>query len=266
MKRILSLILSLTIILALVITVHAITASNPEITISDAEVTLYDADKTVTIVLDTPECYGIEGVWSVSAAGSANSIELTDIDTAFTVVTGEDKLNISTGQVLWNDLTFENPQSGDDLLIATYSIPAGTPNGSYTVTFTCDVFTGADWEPFDTDIVYTATIVVTNHVCSDSATDRDHLCDDSLCGKQVGDHNFVGGDCNCGEGLRGDLNLDGIVDLDDLTLLARHVAGIEEATDAATIRNADVNKDGVIDAEDLTLHARYITKVISDWE
>jgi len=64
----------------------------------------------------------------------------------------------------------------------------------------------------------------------------------------------------------GDLDLDGDVDAEDLTILARHVAGIELLTDAARLVDADVNKDGDIDAEDLTKHARYVAEIITDWD
>ena len=63
----------------------------------------------------------------------------------------------------------------------------------------------------------------------------------------------------------GDLDLDGDVDANDLTLLARHVGGIEVVTDPSILRNADVDGDGDIDASDLTVHARYVGGIIADW-
>ena len=61
------------------------------------------------------------------------------------------------------------------------------------------------------------------------------------------------------------MDLDGDVDAQDLTMLARHVAGIEQVASQA-LGNADVNNDGDIDANDLTMHARYIAGIITDWE
>lgn len=64
--------------------------------------------------------------------------------------------------------------------------------------------------------------------------------------------------------LLGDLNLDGKVNSDDLTALARHVAGIETVNGQALI-NADVNGDGEVNSDDLTMHARYVAGIITDW-
>lgn len=66
-------------------------------------------------------------------------------------------------------------------------------------------------------------------------------------------------------GMKGDLNLDDQVDAEDLTLLARHVAGISLLTGQA-LDNCDVNSDGIVDANDLTMHARYVAGIIADWE
>lgn len=66
-------------------------------------------------------------------------------------------------------------------------------------------------------------------------------------------------------GLKGDLNGDGNVDSDDLTLLARHVGGIELVS-GQNLENADVNGDGVVNSDDLTVHARYVGGIIKDWD
>ena len=133
---------------------------------------------------------------------------------------------------------------------------------------------------------------------SDVTTDADHKCDvcekDNVtehkhntygsdetqhwsicdCGQQVGEkvnHDFTNGDCICGTekpaatGLKGDLNGDGEVNSADLTLLARHVGGIEYITDSALLANADVNGDGEVNSADLTKHARYVGGIITDW-
>ena len=65
--------------------------------------------------------------------------------------------------------------------------------------------------------------------------------------------------------MLGDLDLDGDVDSDDLTLLARQVAGIEHMTGDA-LRNCDVNADNEVNSDDLTLHARYVAGIIHSWD
>lgn len=65
--------------------------------------------------------------------------------------------------------------------------------------------------------------------------------------------------------VMGDLDLDNDVDAYDLTMLARHVGGIELVTGQA-LMNADVDGSGDVDAYDLTRHARYVGGIITDWD
>ena len=64
------------------------------------------------------------------------------------------------------------------------------------------------------------------------------------------------------DGLKGDVDLDGIVGPTDLTTLARHVAEIEFVTDATALENAEVTGDDVIGPDDLTKLARYVAEII----
>lgn len=59
----------------------------------------------------------------------------------------------------------------------------------------------------------------------------------------------------------GDVNRDGYVDSEDLTVLARHVAKIEEL-DYWYLSYGDVNEDGYVDSADLTMLAMYVAKII----
>ena len=61
-------------------------------------------------------------------------------------------------------------------------------------------------------------------------------------------------------GLLGDVNLDGDIDSQDLTALARHIAKIEYISDQALV-NADISKDGSVSSDDLTKLARHIAKI-----
>lgn len=60
---------------------------------------------------------------------------------------------------------------------------------------------------------------------------------------------------------KGDANLDGEVNADDLTALARHVARIETLTDSQALLNAEVTGDTDLTADDLTKLARYVARI-----
>lgn len=66
-------------------------------------------------------------------------------------------------------------------------------------------------------------------------------------------------------GIKGDVNGDGEVDTDDLTALARIVAGIDSVSDSHK-GAADVTGDGSVDTDDLTKMARYMAGIISSFE
>lgn len=68
-----------------------------------------------------------------------------------------------------------------------------------------------------------------------------------------------------GTGCLGDLNGDGTVNSDDLTLLARHVARID-TLEGTFLQNADVDGSGSVDAQDLTKMARYVARIITSWD
>ena len=80
-------------------------------------------------------------------------------------------------------------------------------------------------------------------------------------------HTYKNGKCVCGAdepvvGLKGDVNLDGDVDINDLVALAKHVGEVEAIEDDTAIYNADVNNDDEIDINDLVKLAQYVGEVI----
>ena len=60
----------------------------------------------------------------------------------------------------------------------------------------------------------------------------------------------------------GDLNRDGKVNSEDVTILARHVGEIEYLADDLIIRG-DLDGDGDVDATDMTIIAQYVAKIIT---
>lgn len=61
--------------------------------------------------------------------------------------------------------------------------------------------------------------------------------------------------------MKGDVNVDGEIDANDLTALARHIAGIEILTNPVALDNADIDSNNDISAEDLTKLARHIAGI-----
>lgn len=66
------------------------------------------------------------------------------------------------------------------------------------------------------------------------------------------------------EPILGDVNGDQIVDAQDLTGLAKHLAKIKSIESRQLLRNCDVNLDGNINSEDLTKMAKYVAKIIPE--
>lgn len=336
----------LLVISMLAISVNAVVTDKPqsEITIAAPEqVTLYGDSATVTVTLTMPTCYAIEGQWTA-----------TDGLSMATLVADNGATLSKDGVVVWADVAgedqnnwFKNPMGK---MTATYTIPANATAGEYTVAFTCTVFAGGkqitagEVEVWEGTFVYSKTIQVVQHECSDKTTDTDHICDDENCAKPYGDHSYTSVvteptcedqgyttyTCNCGDsyvdtyvdpknhdwqvkdytvtadthianyvcandathtksdeavahtydqegdkcvcgaekpaatGLKGDVNLDGVVNMSDFTKLAQHIGEVDTITDPVALANADVTGDGVVNMSDFTKLAQYIGEVIED--
>lgn len=191
------------------------------------------------------------------------------------------------------------------IVTATYQVAADAPAGDYVIHFTKTVYAGlTDVDETEETLSITVKVqhtcvagetyaydanyhwqecavchaVIGNKVLHTASTyksaENGHIgvC---VCGSEsaVQAHDFTYGDCVCGEkkpvepvtGLKGDVNLDGLVNSADLTVLARHVGGIEPITNATALANADVNGDSEINSADLTKHARFVGGIITDW-
>lgn len=68
-----------------------------------------------------------------------------------------------------------------------------------------------------------------------------------------------------GPAVRGDVNFDGCIDANDLTLLARYVSKIEKADDEQLIKASDLDGSGSVDANDFTILARYVACIITEF-
>ena len=64
----------------------------------------------------------------------------------------------------------------------------------------------------------------------------------------------------------GDVSNDGIINLDDVVTLLRHVSKAAELTDHAVLAASDVTKDGKINLDDVVKLLRYVSKAIPDLE
>lgn len=99
-------------------------------------------------------------------------------------------------------------------------------------------------------------------------------------------HDFTNGDCVCGAkddetsedpidpdptdpdpsepvtGLKGDVDLDGDVDMDDVVALMRHTLQAEVLTDAVALANGEVTNDDSLDMNDVVKLMQYVLKAI----
>ena len=63
----------------------------------------------------------------------------------------------------------------------------------------------------------------------------------------------------------GDIDMDGDIDNDDLTMLQLHVAGTSVLTDSEQLARADVNGDGTITVSDRLTLAQYVNGMIDSF-
>lgn len=244
------------------------------------ELTGEATEATVSIYSDSQmSLYGFEGYWSITEDSSAQYFTLKSISSEVDDITfnGYNFADVETGQVIWVDdegidsATPTNIAAGSKFLTATYDVADDTPEGTYTVSFTFHVFADETLVPDETETTFNATIKVTHekgYVDNGDGT-HDYVCD--VCGVEKDNeaHTYEDGKCVCGAeepavvtGLKGDVDLDEDVDVDDLTYLAEHVAKIITITNEKSLANAEVTGDGEVSIDDLTKLAEYVAKII----
>ena len=252
---------------------------------------------TVTVNLVAAQelyLFMLEGTY-VAPAG----FTLTGVTSAVLPNFGTGNNYVNGGAVGYVDYTV-NPNkhaayaAGTVLMTATYTVAEGTAAGDYTFAFNCTAFLEFADEPF----MGSQDIEAEVHLCKDE--DVDHKCDSckedltqhrwkldhyedkgdgnhiihSVCldnaahtKTQIEAHNFTNGACVCGvtkpapAGLKGDVNLDGEVDMLDFSALARHVGEVEYIADSQALSNADINRDGTVDMSDFSALARHVGEV-----
>ena len=90
-------------------------------------------------------------------------------------------------------------------------------------------------------------------------------------------HDYTNGNCACGAekpadpdpeepkpGLKGDVDLNGVVDMSDFVALAKHIGEVEFITNSVAMKNADVTDDDVVDMNDFTKLAQFIGEIIDE--
>ena len=235
---------------------------------SAATLHVSDQPQTVTVTIDASSAlsvYGTQGVVVVTG-----DLEYT---IEHFVPLNEADVNYKDGTFAWFDAEVEAQTISKTLLTITVTIPANK-TGSFMIGLSDLLYvTGFDEEAGDvaevskTDI-YT-TLTISDHAHKAYGKDADNHWSVCACGEVVPNttkpHDFTSGDCACGAekpaeptGLKGDVNGDGSIDMEDFTLIARHVGELEFITDSTAFSNADVNDDGEVDMEDFTLVARHV--------
>lgn len=102
-----------------------------------------------------------------------------------------------------------------------------------------------------------------NYVC---ANDAEHVKAETV------EHTFIEGACVCGaseiasDALLGDVNLDGVVDMEDVVSLMRHALQAEIITDSAALANGEVTNDAALDMNDVVKLMQYVLKAIDSLE
>lgn len=229
------------------------------------------ADKTITMTAKINEEVSMDAF--TAQVTVPEGWEITGIANS-KLNSAEFDFNLANGKILWYAIEGENI-SNDLLAEVTVKVPADAKAGQYQIKFEIiDISRdfGMPWEngkalTVDVTVVDHAeeTVTYTNNGDTHSAT-YDYCGADYVTNES---HTYVDGACICGAvepvtptGLKGDVDLDGDVDLADLVLTAKHIGEVDEITNTQSYANADINGDGEIALDDLVKIAQYIGEVI----
>lgn len=241
--------------------------------------------QTVTIQMIVKEpltCYALQGAWDI--ADSTGNITLTG-DVVLNASLPADPNNYAYGaaaggEMMWVNGHINSPVTlpqGYVFMTATYTVAANTPSGMYKIGFAKTVYAGTDAEPDETSETLEIVIEVVGHTCTFAKYEFDEdshwqVCE---CGKMIDntdwDHDFTNGDCVCGAkkpatGLKGDVNLDGEITMEDAVALLRHVLNDLIITDATALSNGEVTGDTSLTMEDAVKIMRYALHDITSWD
>jgi len=256
---------------------------------SAAGITLEDGDK-ILVVHSADSKPGTYANWMSKVAAMAvkpgDIIEISSDNSTATVLEPTDVHTFVPGEYTWTEDYDVCSVVGTCSCGLTADANTTDITSEETVTGTCMTHSEVTYTAVFTESwAEDQTMTVTGENDSDNHeseeftyTDNDdgathtkaHKCCEAVVDEEEA-HVYIDGKCVCGaeeaatEGLKGDLDLDGDVDAEDLTLLARHVGGIEKLSGQA-LKNADVDGNGDVDASDLTLHARYVGGIITSWD
>lgn len=238
----------------------------------DASVTLDGENPgTVTVAVFATEAmsvYGIEGVWDTTEQEGSNKLTLSKIESDIITFDGMNYADASSGKVLWTDDTFSNPavlENETKLLTATYTVPADTPEGTYTVRFLSQVFTADDYNPDETAKYFTATITVTTDTTVDTETDSEidtNTESDTETDSEINTDTDT--DTDKSNIMLGDVTGDGQVKMNDVVMIQKAIAKLIELTDEQTLA-ADVNRDGKVTMADVVTIQKFIAKLITEF-
>ena len=228
-KKIISLLISMVLCALLPTFVWAVDSDGIEYsaTIETPEITVSEEAQTVVITVKTDEIISYDGFEGRITLPSndfvVESIETADKDAVSVLY------NPANGKFLTDSDGAEIIES-DTLLKITLTVPAGASEGTYATIIWFDELTSDYGEVFANNITVTAVLKIVEPEVE--------------------------------TGLKGDVDLNGVVDMDDVVMLMRHVLQAEIITNPTSLEVAEVTNDATLDMDDVVKLMQYVLKAI----